>query len=103
MLIKTVAIMMLIMSLPANAQTPSGKQCPLKILEGVEAQDLMVKGVIMHTEFEKISTGTLDQNEISLIHTLRADWAIWICIQSLIVQQENPRSLTLICTRCEYD
>lgn len=103
MLGKTVAIMILIVSLPANAQSFSDKQCPLKTLEGIEAQELMVKGVIMHTEFEKKSTGALDQNEISLVHTLRADWAIWICIQSLIIHQGDPQSLALICTRCEYD
>ena len=103
MLGKTAAIMILIVSLPANAQNFPEKQCPLKTLAGIEAQELMVKGVIMHTEFEKKSTGTLDQHEISLVHTLRADWAIWICIQSLIVHQENPQSLTLLCTRCEYD
>tara|TARA_B100000586_G_C20064483_1_gene407822 strand:+ start:302 stop:577 length:276 start_codon:yes stop_codon:yes gene_type:complete len=91
------------MSLPASAQSFPEKQCPMKTLEGVAAQELMVKGVIMHTEFEKKPTGTLDHNKISLIHTLRADWAIWICIQSLIIHQENPQSLALICTRCEYD
>ena len=103
MLTKMVAILMLTMSLPASAQNSSEKECPLKTVEGVEAQELMVKGVIMHTEFEKKTTDTPEQNEISFVYTLRADWAIWICIQSLIVRQENPHSLTLVCTRCEYD
>ena len=103
MLIKAVAMLLLLILLPANAQSSSERQCRLKTLEGIDAQEMMVKGVIMHTEFQEDPKDTADQNEITFIHTLRADWTIWICIQSLLVHEGNPRSLQLVCTGCDYD
>ena len=103
MLIKAVATLLLLILLPANAQSSSERQCRLRTLEGIEAQEMMVKGVIMHTEFREDPKDTAGQNEITFIHTLRADWTIWICIQSLLVHEGNPRSLQLVCTGCDYD
>ena len=103
MLIKTVAMLLLMILLPANAQSSSERQCRLRTLEGIDAQEMMVKGVIMHTEFQEDPKDTAGQNEITFIHTLRADWTIWICIQSLLVHEGNPRSLQLVCTGCDYD
>ena len=103
MLIKAVAMLLLMILLPANAQSSSERQCRLRTLEGIDAQEMMVKGVIMHTEFREDPKDTAGQNEITFIHTLRADWAIWICIQSLLVYEGNPRSLQLVCTGCDYD
>ena len=103
MLIKAVAMLLLLILLPANAQSSSERQCRLKTLEGIDAQEMMVKGVIMHTEFQEDPKDTAGQNEITFIHTLRADWTIWICIQSLLVHQGNPQSLEFVCTGCDYD
>ena len=103
MRIKVVAMLLLLILLPANAQSSSERQCRLKTLEGIDAQEMMVKGVIMHTEFQEDPKDTAGQNEITFIHTLRADWTIWICIQSLLVHEGNPRALQLVCTGCDYD
>ena len=103
MLIKAVAMLLLMILLPANAQSSSERQCRLRTLEGIDAQEMMGKGVIMHTEFQEDPKDTAGQNEITFIHTLRADWTIWICIQSLLVHEGNPRSLQLVCTGCDYD
>ena len=93
MLIKAVAMLLLLILLPANAQSSSERQCRLKTLEGIDAQEMMVKGIIMHTEFQEDPKDTAGQNEITFIHTLRADWTIWICI--ICTSYTTTKSITI--------
>ena len=83
-----------------NAEELNDHTCPQKKLSGVGAQEMMVKGVIMQSELEKVKTDTYDQ--YTFIHTVRADWTIWICIQSVEVKNGEPDKLTLACTACDY-
>ena len=74
MLIKAMTILLLLIFLPATAQSSSERQCRLKTLEGIDAQEMMVKGVIMHTEFQKDpkdSEKYVPQNEKPLLHNIK--------------------------------
>ena len=103
MSIRAMAMLLLLISFPAYAQDSSDGQCRLKTLEGADAQEMMVKGVIMHSEFEGTTNEVSGGRKISFIHTLRADWTIWICLQTLSLSEGNPQSLELVCTGCNYD
>ena len=74
--------------------------CPQKHLGGEAAQEMMVKGVIMHTQLE--SKETEGYTKYTFVHTVRADWTIWICIQAVDVDNGKPDNLRLSCTACDY-
>ena len=103
MWIRHAVIFVLLASFPAYAAPLEERQCSPKTLEGVEAQEMMVKGVIMHSEFEGPTNEVSGNRKISFIHTLRADWTIWICLQALSLSGGSPQSLELVCTGCNYD
>ena len=83
-----------------KAQEITTSSCPLKKLNGIAAQEMMVKGVIMQTELEKQENDAYAK--YTFIHTVRADWTIWICIQGVEVKNDQPDKLTLACTACDY-
>jgi len=83
-----------------KAQDVADPSCPLKKLNGIAAQGMMVKGVIMQTELEKEEDNAYAK--YTFIHTVRADWRIWICIQGVEVKNGQPDKLTLACTACDY-
>ena len=83
-----------------KAQELNDLFCPQKKLNGVAAQEMMVKGVIMHTELEKVEKDKY--TKYTFIHTVRADWTIWICIQGVEVRNGQPDKLALACTACDY-
>ena len=103
MRIRHAVIFIFLASFPAYAAPLVERQCSIKTLEGIEAQEMMVKGVIMHTEFEGTTNEALGSRKISFVHTLRADWTIWICLQALSLSEGSPQSLELVCTGCDYD
>ncbi len=74
--------------------------CPQKHLAGEPAQEMMVKGVIMHTQLRNQEKEA--HTEYTFIHTVRADWTIWICIQIVDVGNGRPDNLRLSCTACDY-
>ena len=90
----------LISLVPVLAEEINSPNCPLKKLNGSAAQEMMVKGVIMHTELEKHEKTT--HIEYTFVHTVRADWTIWICIQGANVKDGQPDDLRLSCTACDY-
>ena len=99
----TLILTVLLISFPATLEANGLKECPLRTLKGVEAQEMIVKGVIMHSEFEGVITEPSGYKKISFIHTVRADWTIWICLQALVMFDDKPQSLELLCTGCNYD
>ena len=103
MSIRAMAMLLLLISFPAYAQDSADGQCRLTTLQGADAQEMMVKGVIMHSEFEGTTSEVSGGRKISFIHTLRADWTIWICLQTLSLSEGSPQSLELVCTGCNYD
>ena len=103
MWIRLAVILAFLASFPAYAEPLLERQCSIKTLEGIEAQEMMVKGVIMHSEFEGTTNEVSGGRKISFIHTLRADWTIWICLQTLTLSGGSPQSLELVCTGCSYD
>tara|TARA_B100000686_G_scaffold320866_1_gene372972 strand:- start:412 stop:822 length:411 start_codon:yes stop_codon:yes gene_type:complete len=74
--------------------------CPQKYLAGEAAQEMMVKGVIMHTTLQSEEKEL--HTEHTFVHTVRADWTIWICIQVVDANNGKPNNLRLSCTACEY-
>lgn len=84
----------------AVAQETAEPNCPVKKLNGIAAQEMMVKGVLMHTELEKVAIE--DYTKYTFVHTVRADWNIWVCIQGVEVRDEQPENITLSCTACDY-
>ena len=100
MLIRAIAMLLLLISFSAYAQDSSDGQCRLTTLEGADAQEMMVKGVIMHTELEKQEQAT--HMEYTFVHTVRADWTIWVCIHGVDVRDGQPDNLRLSCTACDY-
>ncbi|MBT06664.1 MAG: hypothetical protein CMM32_07090 [Rhodospirillaceae bacterium] len=100
----TQAIASAILSLIALA-TPMADEtgpltCPQKYLSGEAAQEMMVKGVIMHTQLRNQENE--DHTKYTFIHTVRADWTIWICIQTVDVSNGTPDNLRISCTACDY-
>ena len=85
---------------PVEAEETDSPNCPLKKLNGIAAQEMMVKGVIMHTELEKQEQAT--HIEYTFVHTVRADWTIWVCIHGVDVRDGQPDNLRLSCTACDY-
>ena len=97
----TALLLLLLISLaPVEAEEINSPHCPLKKLNGIAAQEMMVKGVIMHTELEKQDKTT--HMEYTFVHTVRADWTIWICIQGVTVKDGQPDDVRLSCTACDY-
>ena len=90
----------LISLVPVEAEEINSPNCPLKKLNGIAAQEMMVKGVIMHTELEKQDQTT--HMKYTFVHTVRADWTIWICIQGVTVKDGQPDNIRLSCTACDY-
>ena len=90
----------LISLVPVEAEEINSPNCPLKKLNGAAAQEMMVKGVIMYTELEKQNKTT--HMEYTFVHTVRADWTIWICIQGVTVKDGQPDDVRLSCTACDY-
>ena len=74
--------------------------CPQKYLAGEAAQEMMVKGVIMHTKLQSEEKEL--HTEHTFVHTVRADWTIWICIQVVDASNGKPDNLRLSCTACDY-
>ena len=103
MWIRHAVIFAFLPSFPAYAEPLVDRQCSIRTLEGIEAQEMMVKGVIMHSEFEGTTNEVSGGRKISFIHTLRADWTIWICLQTLSLSEGSPPSLELVCPGCNYD
>jgi len=93
-------IMLLISSNWIEAQENADPTCPVKKLNGIEAQEMMVKGVLMHTELEKQDAN--GHTKYTFVYTVRADWNIWICIQGVDVKGRQPGNITLSCTACDY-
>tara|TARA_B100000315_G_C14431557_1_gene520369 strand:+ start:609 stop:920 length:312 start_codon:yes stop_codon:yes gene_type:complete len=103
MQIRAMAMLLLLISFPAYAQDSADGQCRLTTLQGADAQEMMVKGVRLHTEFQKDPKDSDGTEKITIVHSIRADWKIWVCVQSLIRRGESPQSLHLVCTGCDYD
>ena len=90
----------LIVLATARADETDNLTCPQKHLGGEAAQEMMVKGVIMHTQLQ--SEEKESYTEYTFVHTVRADWTIWICIQAVGVANGKPDNLRLSCTACDY-
>ena len=84
----------------AVAEETNPLTCPQKHLAGEAAQEMMVKGVIMHTQLE--SKANEVYTEYTFVHTVRADWTIWICVQAVDARNGKPDNLRLSCTACDY-
>ena len=84
----------------ARADETDNLTCPQKPLAGEAAQEMMVKGVIMHTKLQSEKKEL--HTEHTFVHTVRADWTIWICIQVVDASNGKPDNLRLSCTACDY-